>query len=66
MMYACRKGHEVVVTQLIEARADVNAKNDKGETAFDIAKASGNTEIASMLENARISADEIAGSAFSP
>ena len=61
-----KKSHKHIVKQLLEAGADIDIVDKNGKTAFDIAQASGNTEVITMLENARISADETAGSACSP
>ena len=61
-----KKSHKHIVKQLIEAGADIDIVDNKGKTAFDIAKARGGTEMITMLENARISADDTAGSACSP
>jgi ankyrin repeat protein len=60
------KSHKHLVKQLLEAGADTDIVNNNGETAFSIAQASGNTEMITMLENAQISTDEMADSAFSP
>lgn len=66
LMEACREGHDRIVKQLLDAGADIDCVDINCDNVFDIAHASGNTEIATMLENARISADETAGSACSP
>lgn len=34
LMYASKKGHTVVVKELLENGADVNAKNKTGKTAL--------------------------------
>ena len=61
-----KKSHKHIVKQLLEAGADIDIVDKNGKTAFDIAQASGNTEVITMLENARISADDTAGSACFP
>jgi hypothetical protein len=66
LMEACRKDHDRIVKQLLDAGADINSVDNIGETVFDFALARGTTEMITMLENARFSADDTASSAFSP
>jgi hypothetical protein len=43
------QGNTQIVSDLLKAGADVNARNKKGETALDWAKRRGNTPIVEML-----------------
>ena len=65
-MEACREGHDRIVKQLLDAGADIDCVDVNCDNVFDIAHASGNTEMITMLENAQISTDEMADSACSP
>ena len=49
--YACDQGQLEVVKLLLEKGADVNAKNEEGETPLDIAKKTSNKEIIKLFEN---------------
>ena len=66
LMEACREGHDRIVKQLLDAGADIDCVDVNCDNVFDIAHASGNTEMITMLENAQISTDEMADSACSP
>ena len=66
LMEACRKDHNRIVKQLLDAGADIYSVDNIGETVFDFALRRGTTEMITMLENARFSADDTASSAFSP
>ena len=43
-MYAAEKGHNEVLTNLLEHNADVNARDDEGLTALMLAAQEGQTE----------------------
>ena len=45
---ACH-GYKDIAEILIAAKADLNAKNDKGETALKLAKSEGHKNIAKLL-----------------
>jgi ankyrin repeat protein len=49
LMAACRNRHTAVVKVLIAANADLNAKDENGDTALDHAKRAGAQDIVSML-----------------
>jgi uncharacterized protein len=49
---AARGGYPRMVRLLVQKGADVNARNAAGQTALDIATASGKTEAAALLRNA--------------
>ena len=66
LMEACRKNHDRIVKQLLDAGADIYSVDNIGVTVFDFALGRGTTEMITMLENARFSADDTASSAFSP
>lgn len=48
---AARVGLDEIVAALIQKGADINAINDEGYTALDIAKKEGNTEVVEIIEN---------------
>ena len=52
LMLAARDGHTNIVKALLENGADVNSKNNKGETALARAIENDRTEIIQMLKNA--------------
>jgi ankyrin repeat protein len=52
LMEACERNHKDSVALLLERKADVNAVNDMGSTAMDIAANKGNDEIVMMLLDA--------------
>jgi ankyrin repeat protein len=52
LMEACERNHKNSVTLLLERKADVNAVDDRGSTAMDIAANKGNDEIVMMLLDA--------------
>ena len=47
--YAAAHGHGSVVDQLLQARADVNLKDQSGGTPLDMAKRGGHAEVAARL-----------------
>jgi serine/threonine-protein phosphatase 6 regulatory ankyrin repeat subunit B len=51
-MYAAIDGNPVVVQALLDARANVNAKNKEGQTALKIALDCHNDEAAKLLKRA--------------
>lgn len=48
-MRAAENGHASIVTQLLQAGADVNAKTSEGATALSLAIAKNHVDIAAML-----------------
>ena len=48
-MRASEKGHTELAQQLIQARADVNAKDNAGDTALRLAEKQGRTKKAALL-----------------
>jgi ankyrin repeat protein len=46
---AARYGHTAAARRLIDAGADPAARSDDGDTAADLARAAGHTELAAML-----------------
>ena len=55
MHYAAMRGHSDVVAYLIERGrgADLNARNNRGETALDLAQEGCLSEVRDLLEQAR-------------
>ncbi len=51
-MIAADEGHTVVARILLDRGANINAKNDDGETALMIAADEGHTVIAQLLRDA--------------
>jgi uncharacterized protein len=49
LMAASENDHPKVVQALLDARADVNAKNNDGQTAFDLATRGGHEDVAEFL-----------------
>lgn len=54
LIEACWKGHEEIVKLLLQYDANVEARNDEGFTASDMAKKEGFCEIAELIENANL------------
>ena len=52
-MYAALLGTLEAAKVLLESGADVEIKNDKGQTAEDVALAYSHPEIAALLQNVR-------------
>lgn len=51
-MKAAKEGEIKMVKLLLDSGADVKAKNKKGKTALDIARAKGNMEIVKLITEA--------------
>jgi ankyrin repeat protein len=52
LIEAAQNGRAEEVQALLEGGADVNAKDDDGQTALTVATQAGHTEIAEMLKKA--------------
>jgi ankyrin repeat protein len=51
-MYAASEGHTDIVRALIDAGVDVNAKDNYGPTALEVAALNGHTDIVDLLKSA--------------
>ena len=49
LIEACSQGNEDIVTQLLKAGADINAKDFMGRTAYDYAKKSNNPVVIELV-----------------
>jgi ankyrin repeat protein len=50
---AAERGHLSVVKLLVESGADVGVKNDRGQTASDVARSLGKKDVADWLDSVR-------------
>jgi len=53
-MYAASAGHQAVAEELIDAGADVEARNRNHKSAADLADARGHAALAALLKHARL------------
>jgi ankyrin repeat protein len=53
-MYAASAGHQTVVEELIDAGADVDARNRNQKSSFELAETRGHAALAALLRNARL------------
>ena len=49
-MFCCKNGHEQCVRALLEAKANIHAKNKEKDTALDIARREGHAVVCQLLE----------------
>jgi hypothetical protein len=52
LMAASKSGHLAVAQALVEAHAKINAKNEYGATALDVAEANGHVDVAALIRSA--------------
>ena len=50
LMFCCENGHEQCVNALVEAKANIHAKNKDKDTALDIARREGHAVVCQLLE----------------
>ena len=63
MTDACFDGDDLAVWKLLEAKADVNTKNDAGDTALQVSVLRNHSEIAKLLLSRGLFCHYFAGSA---
>ena len=59
LMIACEAGKIEMARLLLDARADPTIKNNEGESALDLAKKGGYTEIVSLVEKSLVEWDDL-------